>query len=135
MTYVPVALRRLVAERADHHCEYCLLPAESSFFPHEPDHLIPLKHGGETTAENLALACYWCNRLRGSDLAAIDPETNQVTTLFNPRQQVWSDHFRLDGALIVPLTPQGRATTSLLKFNRADRLTARQLLHHFGYYP
>lgn len=135
MTYVPIALRRLISDRADQRCEYCLLPEEFSSFPHEPDHLIPLKHGGETTADNLALACYWCNRLRGSDLATIDPDTGQVTTLFNPRQHQWVDHFRLDGAFIVPLTAEGRATAALLKFNQADRLTARQILADSGYYP
>jgi hypothetical protein len=128
VTYISTALRRLVLERAGYRCEYCLLPEEFSFFPHEPDHVIPLKHGGATTADNLALACFWCNRLKGSDLAALDPQTGQITPLFNPRLHTWTDHFRLDGAVIVPLTPEGRATTALLKFNRADRLTVRQLL-------
>jgi hypothetical protein len=119
LTYVPIALRRLVSERAGYRCEYCLLPEEFSSFPHEPDHAIPLKHGGATAADNLALACFWCNRLKGSDLAALDPQTGQITSLFN-RLHAWTDHFRLEGAVIVPLTPEGRATTALLKFNRAD---------------
>jgi hypothetical protein len=55
--------------------------------------------------------------------------------LFNPRLHAWSDHFRLDDAEIVPLTPEGRATIALLKFNRADRLTVRLLLFKAGYYP
>ena len=38
-------------------------------------------------------------------------------------------------AEVIPLTPEGRATADLLKFNRADRLTARQLLFEAGYYP
>lgn len=134
MTYIPLALRRLVSERACYRCEYCLLPEEFSSFPHEPDHIIPLKHGGPTTAENLALACYWCNRLKGSDLATLDPRTGQVTSLFNPRLHSWNEHFQLDGAEIIPLTPEGRATVDLFKFNRADRLTARQLLFEAGYY-
>ena len=135
MTYISIALRRLVSERAGYCCEYCLLPEEFSSFPHEPDHIIPLKHGGAATADNLALACFWCNRLKGSDLAAPDPQTGQTTPLFNPRLHAWSDHFRLDDAEIVPLTPEGRATTALLKLNRADRLTARLLLFKAGYYP
>ena len=135
MTYIPLALRRLVSERANYRCEYCLLPEEFSSFPHEPDHIIPLKHGGTTTADNLTLACFWCNRLKGSDLASLDPQTGQITPLFNPRLHAWTDHFRLDGAVIVPLTPEGRATAALLKFSRADCLTARQLLFEAGYYP
>ena len=135
MTYISIALRRLVLERAGYRCEYCLLPEEFSSFPHEPDHIIPLKHSGATTTDNLALACFWCNRLKGSDLAALDPQNDQITPLFNPRLHAWSDHFWLDDAVIVPLTPEGRATTALLKFNRADRLTVRLLLFKAGYYP
>ena len=135
MTYIPAALRRLVSERAGYRCEYCLLPEEFSFFPHEPDHIVPLHHGGATASDNLALACFWCNRLKGGDLAALDPQTGKVTPLFNPRLHTWANHFRLDGAEIVPLTPEGRATVVLLKLNRPDRLAARQLLLNAGYYP
>ena len=134
MTYISNALRRLVAERADYRCEYCLLPDEFTYLPHEPDHIIPSKHGGATTAENLALACFWCNQLKGSDLASLDPQTSQITPLFNPRLQTWTDHFQLDGAVIVPLTPEGRTTAALFKFDRVDRLTARQLLFAAGHY-
>jgi len=135
MTYIPLALRRLVLERANYRCEYCLLLEEFASFPHEPDHIIPLKHSGTTTVDNLALACFWCNRLKGSDLASLDPQTGQITPLFNPRLHTWTDHFRLDDAVIVPLTPEGRAMADLLKFNRTDRLTARQSLFEAGYYP
>jgi hypothetical protein len=122
-------------ERASYRCEYCLLPEELATFSHEPDHIVPVKHGGETIADNLALACYWCNRLKGSDLATLDPQTSEITPLFNPRQHVWTDHFRLDGAEIVPLTPIGRATVTLLRFNRADRLTVRHILVQSSCYP
>lgn len=133
MTYISVALRRLISERAKHRCEYCLLPEEFSSLPHEPDHIIPRKHGGTTTEDNLALACFWCNRLKGSDLAGFDPHTTQATPLFNPRQHDWEVHFQLDEARINPLTPEGRATTVLLKFNRSDRLAARQLVFEGGH--
>ena len=98
MTYIPIALRRLVSQRAGYRYEYCLLPEEFASFPHEPDHVLPVKHSGATTADNLALACFWCNRLKGSDLAALDPQTGQVTPLFNPRLQQWMEHFRLNDA-------------------------------------
>lgn len=58
VTYIPVALRRLVEERANHLCEYCQLPVCVAFFPHEVDHVIAEKHGGATNADNLALACW-----------------------------------------------------------------------------
>jgi len=54
---VPTSLRRLVAERAAYRCEYCLLPQAVALHQHEPDHIVPLQHGGETHENNLALAC------------------------------------------------------------------------------
>ncbi|NJR31910.1 MAG: HNH endonuclease [Chamaesiphon sp. CSU_1_12] len=90
-TYVPAALRRLVVERAGNRCEYCLFPQAASLFTLEIEHIIAERHRGETTAENLALACPPCNRLKGSDLGSIDSETNRLTPLFHPRQQQWTD--------------------------------------------
>ena len=55
-TRISAALRREVRERAGERCEYCLLVESQAFFPHEPDHLIALKHGGKTLSTNLALA-------------------------------------------------------------------------------
>ena len=60
-TYISAGLRQRVGRRAKDRCEYCLLAAQDSFFAHEPDHIIAEKHGGATTAENLALACFDCN--------------------------------------------------------------------------
>ena len=36
---VPAQMRRRVAERAGHRCEYCLLPQKVAFHQHEPDHI------------------------------------------------------------------------------------------------
>lgn len=61
MTYIPANLRRQVLERANYSCEYCLRPSSVSFYPHEVDHIVATKHGGETISENLAYACWRCN--------------------------------------------------------------------------
>jgi 5-methylcytosine-specific restriction endonuclease McrA len=60
--YVPAELRRLIRERAGHRCEYCLLHEDDAFLPHEPDHIISVKHRGETNEGNLAWTCFVCNR-------------------------------------------------------------------------
>ena len=65
----------------------------------------------------------------------MDPTTGQLVPLFHPRRDVWTEHFRLDGARIVPLTPQGRATAELLQFNASPRLRRRLLLLSEGRYP
>jgi HNH endonuclease len=135
MSYVPVALRRLVIERAQEKCEYCLFPQFASLFSFEIEHVIAEKHDGETIEANLALACPACNRFKGADLGSIDAETGQLTPFFNPRSQIWQDHFSLDGAQIIPRTAEGRVTVRILQFNQSDRLAERSALIADGEYP
>ncbi len=73
--YVPAALRQIVLERAKGRCEYCLYPQEAAFISFEYEHVIAEKHGGTTVADNLALACPYCNRFKGTDLGSLDPES------------------------------------------------------------
>jgi hypothetical protein len=53
--------------------------------PFEIDHIIPRKHSGATVEGYLALACFYCNRYKGANIAGIDPPTGQVHPLFHPR--------------------------------------------------
>ena len=85
------------------------------------------KNTAETlSAENLAYACWRCNRHKGTDLGSFDPETQEFCFLFNPRTQQWLEHFTFNGVVIVGLTPFGRTTTQLLQFNSEERLKERQ---------
>ena len=121
-------LRRLAIQQAGHRCEYCLLPEAVALHRHEPDHIIPVQHGGVTDPANLALACLRCNCYKGPNVGSFDPLTNQLVPLYHPRVQVWEQHFRLVGAEIMPLTPEGRVTVRLLRLNDPDRLAERQRL-------
>ncbi len=51
------SLERRVRKRAKERCEYCQIPAYISEFTFPVDHIIARQHQGETTFENLALAC------------------------------------------------------------------------------
>ncbi len=134
--HIPDHLRRLVIERALGCCEYCLIHQDDTPEPHHVDHSIAIKHGGMTILINLAFACARCNRFKGSDFAAIDPADGQPTFLFNPRTQDWNDHFKLDGALVVGLTPSGRATVGLLRMNDdAVVVHRRELIRKKRYHP
>jgi hypothetical protein len=126
--YVPVALRRLVRDRAAERCEYCLVPERLTLATHWVDHVVAEKHGGRTEEDNLALSCVLCNQHKGSDLTSIDPQTGAITPLFHPRRDRWADHFRLVGARIEPLTPTGRVTVRLLQLNHPDRIEERELM-------
>ncbi len=132
---VPADLRSFVRRRARRRCEYCLLHDRDATVPHEPDHIIARKHRGPTAAENLAWACAACNGQKGTDIASIDPETDELVRLFNPRTDRWSSNFRLEGAVIRSLTVIGRVTEFLLQLNRFDRLANRALLLEAGRYP
>jgi hypothetical protein len=135
MTYIPDALRQQVIQRAQERCEYCHIRQQDSLYPHEVDHIIPVKHRGETGLDNLCLACLECNRNKGSDFGSFDPDTDQITMLFHPRTQTWNDHFHLDDANISPLTPEGRVTVFVLRLNDEIRIRARQALINAGRYP
>ena len=134
-THIPTALRQTVRERAGGRCEYCLYPEDVSFLAFEVEHIVAQKHSGATIVDNLALSCPYCNRFKGTDLGSLDPETGQLTSFLNPRTQRWADHFRLDGARIVPLTPEGRVTVAILRLNHPDRIMERQRLIQAGKYP
>jgi hypothetical protein len=132
---IPPSLRQLVIERAKGQCEYCLIHQNFSVYNHEVDHVIVLKHGGQTTKNNLALACLSCNRYKGSDIATFDPITCELVPLFHPRHQIWSEHFKIETNRILGKTSVGRTTEFLLKFNIPKRLIERQALILRRLYP
>ena len=130
-----MALRLAVGERAHGCCEYCRVHEDDVLLPHEPDHVIAEQHGGQSTFENLALACFHCNRNKGPNIASVDPQTGRIVPLFNPRLHSWIEHFQLDGAHIIPESENGRATVSLLKFNTPARIRVRESLIGVGRFP
>lgn len=135
--YVPQAVRRLVATRADRLCEYCLISEEDCGYGCEVDHVISMKHGGLTVESNLAFACLYCNLYKGSDVGTRAPNTKRLIRFYNPRADRWSKHFQLarDGFTIVPLTPIGEGTARILGFNSKLRLEERRELRRQGKYP
>jgi hypothetical protein len=134
-SYVPAALRRLVAERAQGLCEYCLIHEDDTFLGCQVEHIISEKHGGPTLADNLAYACVFCNRNKGTDLGSIAAATGQLCRFFSPRRDRWADHFALDGAIIRALTDVGDVTVRILDFNHPDRVLEREALRAVGRYP
>jgi HNH endonuclease len=129
------ALRTGVARRAHRRCEYCLIREEDCAFLPQVDHIVSRKHGGTSLFENLAYACVLCNRRKSGDVASIDTISGQLVRLFHPRQDLWSDHFKIDGHSIRALSEIGAATAKLLHFNVPERRAERALLQTLGSYP
>ena len=132
---IPTQLRQLVAHRADYRCEYCLIHETYTMKKHEPDYIIPVKHGGLDIESNLAWACFLCNRHRGTDVAAYDLKTGQLTPIFNPRQDQWADHFQVESGLLIPNSAIGRVTILVLRINLLERVELRAALTKAQLYP
>ncbi len=135
--HIPAALRREIIARASNRCEYCGIPDDATLVSHEVDHIIAERHGGKTVRENLAYSCFRCNRLKGTDLTSIDPQTGKITRLFNPRTDKWNRHFRLsdpENAVIEPISAIGRTTALFLRFNDSEWIALRAELQQQGRY-
>jgi len=107
------AIRLLVIEPAAHRGEYCLVHEDDSFTPHQIDHIVSRKHGGDSSPGNLALACVRCNAWKGSDIAGNGLEPGRI----------------------VPLTETATATARLLRLNLLGRVSERRTLSQSGRYP
>lgn len=135
--YVSVQLAARVRADAGHRCGYCRSDERITGSLLSIEHILPIVAGGLTERDNLWRSCRECNERKGAQLQAIDPESGEVVTLYNPRTQRWRDHFRWsdDGLLIIGLTTIGRATVALLDLNRPHQIVARQRWVLVGWHP
>jgi HNH endonuclease len=133
--YIPDYLRKLVANRALHRCEYCHIHEEDLFFVYQIDHIISLKHEGLTEANNLAYACSMCNQNKGTDLGTYITGSKRLVRLFNPRKDKWIEHFEVQDGEIIAKTRIAIATIKVLDLNNIDRVILRQGLISIGRYP
>lgn len=136
--YIPVDIERRVRAVARHRCGYCLSPQHLVMARLEIEHIIPLSQGGSSDESNLWLACPLCNRYKGEKISALDPATNQVVRLFNPRLDEWATHFHwsTDGLIIISDTPIGRATVVALHLSDdPDAIEVRSNWFAAGWHP
>ncbi|MBE9102420.1 HNH endonuclease [Vacuolonema iberomarrocanum] len=112
MTSIPASLRRFTTNRAKNRCEYCGISQLGQVATFHIDHIIPVNAGGETVADNLALACVSCSLRKGARQQFKDDETGEMIAIFHPRQQAWKQHFDWDGQRAVGLTATGRVSSS-----------------------
>lgn len=82
--YIPESLRNRIVNSDQARCCYCLTSEANSGIPMTCDHIQPVSKGGETTFENVCLACRSCNEFKGDATDAVDPLTGETVSLFNP---------------------------------------------------
>jgi hypothetical protein len=128
------ATKHLIRQRARDCCEYC--GVSQRYYPDcafHVDHIVARQHRGAEDFANLAFACHLCNRKKGPNLSGLDPDTGELTRLFNPRTDTWHAHFRLEGSgVIVGLTPIGRTTSDVLGMNSGLRVQIRLRITQLG---
>ena len=130
-------ISKAVRLRANNCCEYCR--SQDIYSPHgfTIDHIIPLSLDGLSVLINLAYACFLCNRLKSNKTEALDQLTGKMVSLFNPREDVWNDHFAWneDATIIIGVSPIGRATVSQLQLNRDKLIEYRRAILPLGTHP
>lgn len=117
---IPKNIREQVRRRAKFLCEYCHTNERWQYVRFTIDHILPNE---DNSIENLALACFHCNRRKSNKTSIFDEKFNREIPLFNPRRDLWSEHFAWseDKIYVVPKTEIGRVTSDLLELNR-DRI-------------
>ncbi len=136
-THVATTLR-LETEKAFHRrCAYCQSPQLLMNVPYEMDHILPEKKGGETVSDNLAYSCPLCNAYKGIATHGTDPLSKTKVSLFHPRRQRWTRHFRWteDSARIEGRTRCGRATVEALRLNNEHLVRLRIIWLAIGSSP
>jgi len=126
-----------VAARAEHRCEYCHAPEVVFNSRFEIEHVIPSSREGSDVLENWALACRSCNLWKAAHTTATDPESQTEHRLFSPREDLWTDHFRvaLEKGTVEGLTLIGKATVSQLRMNSDRQVAARRQWMRLGLFP
>jgi hypothetical protein len=134
---LPSQLREWVRQQANYFCEYCQSNERWQYVRFTVDHVVPLGEGGTNAPDNLACACFHCNRRKSNKQTSLDPITRKTVPLFNPRTERWVEHFfwSSDGLRIFGITATGRATVELLEMNRSRVIEIRRADIAVGRHP
>jgi hypothetical protein len=134
---ISTLVQQRVRQIAGHRCGYCLSPQQFVMGKLEIEHIIPRARGGSDDESNLWLSCSLCNRYKSSQVTGIDPLDGAKVELFNPRTQVWDEHFHWspDGTYIVGLTAIGRATVATMQLNNEVAVEVRRNWVLAGWHP
>ena len=134
---IPSRVATLVKARAAGRCEYCHAPQILIGQTFHIDHILPYSLGGRSVAENLCLACSHCNFAKGDRTKALDPLSGKQVPLYNPRTNIWEEHFRWSPTWtkLLGRTAIGRATVVTLDMNATLLQKARPFWRVAGLIP
>ncbi|NKQ36558.1 MAG: HNH endonuclease [Chloroflexi bacterium] len=137
MSRISRKLRSRIAAQARYRCGYCQTQEIVSGIPLTVEHIKPIAHGGSDNEENIWLSCRLCNETKGTLEKFLDAKTGKVVPLFNPRTQLWGEHFTWDetAVIIAGKTAVGRATVAALSLNSELRVRSRAIWVEAGWHP
>ena len=72
---------------------------------------------------------------KGTDIGSRKNPKGKFIRLFNPRTDIWHNHFELNWAIVRPKTDIGEITVKMLGFNDDFRMAFREYLMLIGIYP
>lgn len=135
--YIPINVQREVILLSNGYCEYCIYPEDYSSDYFHFDHIISVFEGGTSELSNIARCCGRCNTIKNQKIQHFDPFTSQISRLFNPRKDLWTEHFHwsTDELLVLGETDIGRTTVDFLQLNRQSVINLRQVLKPLGLHP
>ena len=135
--HISEKLKERIRRTASFRCGYCLFSEIYSPSIFQIDHIIPIAEGGTNEEENLWLLCEPCNRAKSNKIEVLDPNTKTTIPIFNPRSQIWYEHFEWndDYTIIIGKTPTGRGTIADLNLNKERLITIRKNWVLVGWHP
>ena len=84
-------------------------------------------------SDNLAYACPICNINKGSDIATVLSDIRLPVRFYNPRLDVWSEHFEAQSTgLLISKSMIGEATIKILELNQTDSIIERIKMIRLG---
>lgn len=126
--YVSKSLEQRIRQQAGERCGYCRSHQRYVLGLLEIHHIIPVAGGGTNAEGNLWLACRLCNSYKSTQVDGFDLSTGQTVKLFNPRSQLWVEHFHWNehGDQIGGVTACDRVTVTALQLNNVLAVTVRR---------
>ncbi len=136
-THISVKLQRQIRKQFYDRCAYCQTSESLMAITFEFEHIRPRSIGGLTRLDNLCLACPPCNRYKSNRQSAIDLATGEQIRFFHPQLDHWTDHFRWRNNFtkIIPHTSIGKITIEILRMNRPQLVSAREMWVDVGRHP
>ena len=136
-SHISKSIRKIIQDQFKNCCAYCQIQQHISGIHLTVDHIIPETLGGHNNVDNLCLACWDCNLLKGTRTSLFDYKTQTFIPLFHPQKQIWSEHMKwsYSKTYVQSETLIGEKTIQALQLNRPQLVLSREIWAAVGWHP